>query len=149
MTMTQEKSWAVRSQEIAQNTMAWIVELFEAYETIRYDEDDEDWDGIEFDGVKFYDEDDIRTHASEQALSLELRSDWHTPGEDMTASEFRLLLSTGGPAAQIVGKIGSWGDAEDFELQVQDWFQPWTQASLDAWQSEALEWFVSCFYFGE
>jgi hypothetical protein len=78
----------------------------------------------------------------------------------MKPEEFKILLSTGGPACQIVGKI-DYGSCEpiDIEIQYQDWFTPWEPLQLNCTYAdrspnitsdyEALEWFCNCFYFGE
>src|SRR6202035_5974528 len=63
----------------------------------------------------------------EDALSVEVRGDWHIPG-DMEAgmvagkpAEYKILLCTGGPAVQIVGKLSEHCEPETAELQCQDW----------------------------
>jgi hypothetical protein len=50
--------------------------------------------------------------------------------------------------------MGRHGSPEgDFTMQHQDWGTPWTDyrpdvADNDDW-TDALDWFVNCFYFGE
>lgn len=102
----------------------------------------------------------IREKAQDEALSVEFRSGWTSNPEEMKPEEFKILLSTGGPACQIVGKI-DYGSCEpiDIEIQYQDWGTPWEPLQLNCTYAdkspnitsdyEALEWFCNCFYFGE
>ena len=93
------------------------------------------------------DEDEAREAILEDALSVEVRSDWHTPGDASKDTEYCILLSTGGPASRIVGELNKWSEPGTARLEVQDWFQPWieyTQADEDT-----LLAYAQCFYFGE
>lgn len=94
----------------------------------------------------------------EDALSIEVRSGWYSPGAphaDTEPAEYRILLCTGGPAVQVVGDLGEFGEPETARLQVQDWFQPWTDfcptmnAAGDVTPEEVLLDYARCFYFGE
>jgi hypothetical protein len=84
---------------------------------------------------------DADQRISEDPLSVEVRSDWHTPGEAGEAEEYRILLCTGGPAVQIVGDIG--GDAVAIEHQ--DWFTPWTPLDISRAEAEALRTYAARF----
>lgn len=71
---------------------------------------------------------DAADRISEDPLSVEVRSGWVTPGDDvMTPEEFCILLSTGGPAVRIVGDLNGCGEPIRARLEVQDWFKPWTE----------------------
>ena len=104
-------------------------------------------------------EDEIREQAQEEALSVEFRSGWSSNPEEMEPEEFKILLSTGGPACQIIGKLDQYKQPLDIEIQYQDWGTPWEPLQLNshyAYKSpnitsdyEALEWFCNCFYFGQ
>lgn len=72
-------------------------------------------------------QDDAYTRIQEDALSVEIRSDWTTPGEPMTPGEFNILLTTGGPAVRIMGELDEHGEPYRAWLEVQDWGKPWTQ----------------------
>jgi hypothetical protein len=113
----------------------------------------------------------------DSVLSVEVRSGWWTAGENRDSDvtkpvEYRILLSTGGPALQIVGALSEHGEPETAELQGQDWFKPWTSvpwgallppapagsdigaftdAEVEAMDKmrETLLTFARCFYFGE
>jgi hypothetical protein len=99
-----------------------------------------------------FNEGEARERIQEDALSLEVRSDWYSPGADADddarkPAEFCLLLTTGGPAVRIVGDLDEHGEPSRPRLQVQDWGKPWTEY-LDA-DSAVLLAYCQCFYFGE
>ena len=106
-------------------------------------------------------QDEIREQAQNQALSVEFRSGWYSSLEaDLKPEEFKILLSWGGPACQIIGKLNQYTEPTDIEIQYQDWGTPWQSLQLNPHYAglnvnnitddiEALEWFCSCFYFGE
>ncbi len=50
----------------------------------------------------------------EDALSVEVRADWHNPGdtEQSKPTEYKILLCTGGPAVQIRGELNRWLEPE-------------------------------------
>ncbi len=108
-----------------------------------------------------------RTRIHEDALTVEVREDWHAPGDNRTrkqggpcAYEYRILLCTGGPACQIIGTLSEHGEPETATLQVQDWGTPWTTMrplvtpgrapDSDDYDSEpVLLTYARQFYFGE
>ena len=63
-------------------------------------------------------------------------------------SEYRLLLCTGGPAVQILGEIGAFGEPSSARLMCQDWFTPWEEVILESEETADLETFARCFWFG-
>lgn len=64
----------------------------------------------------------------------------------MEPEEFRILLSTGGPALQIRGELNH-GEPSRCWLEHQDWGTPWTRF-FDA-DRETLMWFAGLFWFGD
>lgn len=72
------------------------------------------------------DHDDALTRIHEDPLSIEYRSGWVNSKNDMQPEEFKILLSTGGPAVQIIGEIDQHMQPTNCKLQAQDWFTPWT-----------------------
>ena len=78
-------------------------------------------------------------------LSIELGG-WWTPGADPEATEYRILLGTGGPAVRIVGDLGQCNEPNSARLEVQDWFKPWTEYPCD---EGVLLSYVSRLYLGE
>lgn len=94
-------------------------------------------------------QDDARERIEQDPLSLQFRSGWFASREDMEPEEFELLLTTGGPAVRIIGEINGGGEFTRPQLQVQDWFKPWTDYNGDSDDEAALEAYCRCFYFGE
>ena len=104
-------------------------------------------------------EEAIVEKAREEALSVEFKSGWTSNPEEMEPEEFKILLSTGGPACQVKGNLDQYKQATDIEIQYQDWGTPWEPLQLNSTYAdespnitsdyEALEWFCNCFYFGE
>jgi hypothetical protein len=113
---------------------------------------------------------EIERAIHEDALSVEVRVGWHIPGvadfeTNKKPAEYRILLCTGGPAVQIVGELNAHCEPETARIEIQDWFQPWTQYCpryKNSHNFEAPDWhedaeaakeilltYVSCFYYGE
>lgn len=93
----------------------------------------------------------------ESILSVQVRSGWCDPGHfnvDRRASEqlaptpeeYEILLSTGGPALRIFGRLNQHCEPESAELQMQDWGIPWER--YPAPEATLLA-FASHFWFGE
>jgi hypothetical protein len=96
-------------------------------------------------------EEQARERIEEDPLSVEVRTDWHSPGAtdaSSTPAEYRILLCTGGPACQVVGDLNEHGEPTTARLQHQDWFTPWADCPLDCEDEEALLTYARCFYFG-
>lgn len=93
-------------------------------------------------------EDDVRREIEEGPLSVQVRDGWHSPGApSQGAEEYEILLSTGGPALRIYGKLGQYNEPDSADLEAQDWFIPWTRVP-DVDEDVLLK-YVRCFYFGE
>lgn len=115
-----------------------------------------------YQGYKFLGEeltDEMQDELYAIPLSIEVRStEWQTfdnyasADKQMEPNQGRILLSTGGPACQIICDLDEGlFSGETLEIQFQDWFQPWQNLketnSIDPYK-EALTWFVNCFFFG-
>lgn len=97
-------------------------------------------------------EDDARQRIEEDALSVDVRSDWYSPGntEDSKPSEYKILLCTGGPACQIIGDLDHYGQPESATIQFQDWFTSWENLTeLTSEEEDAVLTYCRVFYFGE
>ena len=93
------------------------------------------------------DQDEARERIQDDALSAQVRSGWADPGADLTAEEFELLLTTGGPAVRIVGELNGHKEAASARMEVQDWGKPWTEyLAADA---DTLLTYAGAFFFGE
>lgn len=121
-----------------------------AAELAQWDEENGDeLDALKSDAGDCEDREDAERRIQEDALSVEVRTAWHAPGDESarTPAEFRLLLTWGGPAVQIRGELDEHGEPCRAWLEVQDWGTPWTQY-FGASQSVLLD-YARCFYFGE
>ena len=104
------------------------------------------------------DERDFIEEATEMALDVCWKSDdWQAVGEqaNFTPTKGRVLLTTGGPACQVVCDIED-GYPTNPEIQWQDWGTPWTTPSIQCeleldfdTATAALEWFINLFWWGE
>ena len=91
---------------------------------------------------------EIRESILNSALSVEFRSGWYSSlDEETKPEEFKILLTWGGPALRIIGKLDDYGPVEP-KLQFQDWGTSWTDLEITEDQQDALNWFCNCFYFG-
>lgn len=99
---------------------------------------------------EYHNEDLARQSIEEDPLSVEVRSDWHTPGGDSEATEYMILLCTGGPAVRVTGDLGSYSQPKTATIEYQDWFTPWERlVPLTDEEHDALLTFAQQFFFGE
>jgi hypothetical protein len=104
--------------------------------------------------VEDYDEpqtaDELREHAQGDTLDVTISGSW-TPGETPKASEFSILLATGGPATRITGELNDdCAEPINAHLEYQDWGTLWTcYGSETPEQADALLDFARLFYFGD
>ena len=148
---------ATKEAHAITNARGQLESIKELYREFKKQEDLEAWDC----GSNVYNwtTEGIREKAQDEALSVEFRSGWSSNLENMEPEEFKILLSTGGPACQIIGKLDQYKQPTDIEIQYQDWGTPWEPLQLNSHYAdkspnitsdyEALEWFCNCFYFGE
>ena len=140
---------ATKEAHAITNARGQLESIKELYREFKKQEDLEAWDC----GSNVYNwtTEGIREKAQDEALSVEFRSGWSSNLENMEPEEFKILLSTGGPACQIIGKLDQYKQPTDIEIQYQDWGTPWTTLEISYHHDDyqALEWFCNCFYFGE
>ncbi len=105
------------------------------------------------DGYSADSADAVRDHIQESVLSVEARGDWYTPGEARDTfgapSEYKITLTTGGPALRIIGELDQYAQPDSARLQYQDWGTPWTEHIVTGSDHDALLAFAQQFYFGE
>lgn len=90
----------------------------------------------------------IEEAAREEALSVEFRCcQWSSNPGEIEPDEYRILLSTGGPALQITGRFSIIHGATSARLQWQDWGTPWTD--YDDAEKDALLWFAGLYCLGD
>jgi hypothetical protein len=94
---------------------------------------------------------EVEERIQESPLSVEVRSGWRSPGDEVedNAEEFRILLTTGGPALQIRGELGRFNEPDRAWLEYQDWGVPWTEYHGENEDQDALLTFARCFHFGD
>jgi hypothetical protein len=98
---------------------------------------------------------EIEQRIQEGPLSVLVRDGWRSPGQasDDGAEEYEILLSTGGPALRIYGRLNQFDEPESAALQYQDWGTPWTdwypedETTVDE-TARVLRTYAECFYFG-
>ncbi len=96
------------------------------------------------------DADQAREEAEQSPLSVEVRGGWYSPGSTPDQQEeYRVLLSTGGPALQLTGSLNKWGEPDEVSLQWQHWGTPWTDYRLTEEEEADVLTFARIFYFGE
>ena len=98
------------------------------------------------------DNDRARDAIIEDALDVRVRSGWYGPGiKQAGRRNFGSLLCTGGPAVRLIGTLNEHGEAETVTMQIQDWFQPWTDfvpETGDGGDGVLLA-YARCFYFSD
>jgi len=95
------------------------------------------------------DEQDPQERIQEDPLSVQVRTGWHTLGEDSSPTEYEILLCTGGPAVRITGELGQYQQPDSAQIEYQDWFTPWQRyADTTTEEDEALLTYTRQFYFG-
>lgn len=97
---------------------------------------------------EYHDEEEARQRIDEDPLSVMVRASWTAPGEKFEATEYEILLCTGGPAVRIIGSLDEFGAPDHALLQYQDWGIPWTEL-FNPRDMQALISYASNFYFGE
>ena len=85
----------------------------------------------EDDRASYHDEDSARQAINDDPLSVQVRSDWHSPGSEAEDGEYMILLCTGGPAVRIVGTLNQYGEPDSATIEHQDWITPWTEFDGD------------------
>lgn len=100
------------------------------------------------------DADEARERIQEDALDVQVRSDWYNPtahsseGDMGKGCEFMILLCTGGPACRIMGELNEHMEPSRAWIEYQDWGTPWTML-YSGIESSTLLSYCQCFYFGE
>lgn len=92
------------------------------------------------------DEDTMRERIDQDALSVQVRSDWESPGRPSEPVEFEILLCTGGPAMRIIGDLYN-GEPGNALVQYQDWFTPWEEYVIPSEEQEKTMLEYCCMYY--
>lgn len=92
------------------------------------------------------DEEQARQRIEEDPLSVEVRSDWINYGEELTPSEFRIVLCTGGPHVELVGDLDHNGEPFRVRVLYKDWNE---SGELFDFDHDAVLTYCRCFYFAQ
>lgn len=98
---------------------------------------------------EYCDDDEARAAIEQDPLEVSIRSNWAGSSKDWEASDYKILLCTGGPAVRITGKLDNLDQVGTAQLEYQDWGTPWTRLPLTQEDIDALLTYAGCFYFGE
>jgi len=133
-----------RAKSQARAQIESIVEMVNAHRKANDDGE------TEYEG-EMCDEDSMSQRISEDPLSVQVRSDWHTPGDEGESVEFEILLCTGGPAVRIIGELReNYSEPKSATVQYQDWFTPWVDYSETTEEEDkAILRYCQHFYYGE
>lgn len=92
-------------------------------------------------------EDDARERILEDALSIEVRGDWHTPGERIEEpTEFRIVLCTGGPHVELLGDLNEHCEPSRVRVLYRDWG---ASGELFDFDRDAVLTYCQQYYFGQ
>lgn len=83
----------------------------------------------------------------EDPLSVEIRSEWHTPGSKTPGGQYNILLCTGGPAVRIIGELNEYNQPETAKIEYQDWFTPWVEYPINSEEEEDVITYANMFYY--
>jgi hypothetical protein len=124
-----------RARNQARAQFESIKEMMDAYNNAKTDEEREEAEQVIF----------------EDPLSIEVRSDWYTPGAELSdrqPTEYMILLCTGGPAVRIIGDLSDYQEPETAKIQYQDWGTFWETYYLTDEEETTLLDYARKFYFG-
>lgn len=94
------------------------------------------------------DRDEAEQRIREDALSVEVRTDWYVPHNDgQGPAEFRIVLCTGGPHAEIRGELQD-GEPTRAWLAYCDWGQTMQELCAPG-AGDVLLAYAGAFYFGD
>ena len=149
---TPEDKFYAEAKNYAEACIGNIREMLEKLQHAR------DCDGEEIDGdpcehlndEEWHDEDGAQRAIDDDPLSIQVRGDWCSVGEepDTRNGQFEILLTTGGPAARIMGELCD-GQPHRAWFEYQDWFKPWTEVIIDHEDHATILEYAQRFYFGE
>lgn len=118
------------------NAIAWAQE---------FPEDAEELAELEDAAGDCSDEEEARERIQDDPLSIEVRSDWCSYGDEMTPSEARIVLCTGGPHVEILCDLDR-GQPSRPRLIYKDWG---TSGELFDFDHDAVTTYLEQLYFGE
>lgn len=100
------------------------------------------------DWYEYHNEEYASQEIMEDPLEVLVCSNWCTDSTNWEVSDYKILLSTGGGATRLRGRLHE-GEPETAQLEYQDWGTPWIRLPLSQEDIDALLVYAQCFYFGE
>lgn len=125
------------------NARGWLQSILEMVERLETAEEQ---------AINGPDETDAaRLWIEEAPLSVMVRDGWRNPTTRSEGpEEYEVLLTTGGPALRLIGKLDGYGQPDDWpRLEYQDWGTPWTEYIPAREHREELRKFASVFWYGD
>lgn len=124
-----------KNEHAIANARGWVESIAEMVDAYHAAEAEGDQSAME----------DALQRIHEAPLSVQVRSGWRSVGAELDApEEYEILLSTGGPALRITGRLTSFGEPTSWYLQWQDWGTPWTEyVALSEAEDDALRDFAN------
>jgi hypothetical protein len=149
--MTRNQERAKARDAIGKYTFEAIKKMVDALRFFSEEREPEMDKPIECNGYQLTSRDDAEQMIHEHPLSVLVRDGWRVPdGTNQDGpEEYEILLSIGGPATRIIGKLDEDCQPETAELQVEDWFVPWKEWRGKSWSEDVLLAYARCFWFGE
>jgi len=147
-----DEEFYAEAKSYAQACLSNIREMLEKLEHAR------ECDGEEIDGEpcehlndeEWHDEDAAQQAIDDDPLSIQVRDGWKSLGAESDGpEEFEILLTTGGPAARLIGDLDGHSQPSRVRFEYQDWFKPWTEVILDSADRAILKDYAQRFYFGD
>lgn len=95
-------------------------------------------------------EETAREEIENDALEITVRPGWENVGsKEWNLAEYRILITTGGPAVRIVGELGEDShEPETARIEGQDWYTPWVALRTNEADTAILLDYARVFYFG-
>jgi hypothetical protein len=84
------------------------------------------------DRESYHDEDEARARIEESVLEIAVRSGWSSPGDTLEPDQYRITLTTGGPACRIIGDLYDNSEPDTARIEYQDWGTPWTELPISS-----------------
>jgi hypothetical protein len=95
-------------------------------------------------------EEKAREAITEDALDVQVRTDWHNPSTtEKKPNEYMILLCWGGPSVRITGILDVYLEPDSATIEYQDWFTPWEALPLTTEEEDDVITYAQQFYFGE
>ena len=130
------------SEMDALNDMAWIAEMYHAYQDL-----DDGAKNAKVEGMVYTTAEEVEDATRDSFGPAEITSGWVTSVTDMVPARFRICLGDGSPEVVIFGDVGNHGEFNNpqFKFRTADMEYEVLQIAADDVNYPALEWFCHLF----